>query len=570
MAVPDPKPRSADGAVLHTSVAPGESTVPDRQNTRQRFAGQLWKLAELEQAASTRRSFRARAYRAAVWSLDELTPELSEPISEMTAISGIGPGIASLVAEFRELGALRRLDQLGAAYPIQSSRLRRLPRMTPRLLERLKKEAAVDTVEDLATAISAGTLDIQGVGDKTLTLWEGRLDLLRETAIFDDVAFASRLGRHIQRHTGARVEITGSMRRFDEEIDLMELLLVGGDGVTTFVTGSALVQGSSVQPATVLLDTLGGDVLAHLAEPENAGTAWVLTTGPEDHLAMLRTLREGPWPASPTEPGFYSALGIEPVPPPARSGDLPAPGQLVDQDMVRGDLHLHSDWSPDGRQTLEDLVSEAKTQGLEYIAVTDHAIGLRFGGLTQDRILEQHEEIERLREAEPTVRIFHGAELNIALDGSLDYPDDILALLDFRLASVHSHFDLDSMTQTERVIRAIGHPLVHVIAHPTGRRIGRRPSLSLDLTALIQAAIENNTALEVNGHLDRLDLGSDHAAAAGRYGALLAADSDAHRSGEMANVANSVAVLQRARVQPGQVINTWDTATMVAWLASKS
>lgn len=555
---------------MSTSEAPWESGDPDGHNPRQRLAAQLWKLAELEQSATTRRSFRARAYRAAVWSLDELTPDLSEPTSAMTAISGIGPGIASLVAEFRDLGALRRLDQLCAAYPIQSGLLRRLPRMTPRLLGRLKEEAAVDTLDDLAAAIEAGTLDIQGAGDKTLALWAGRLDLLRTTPIFDAVGFASRLGHHIERHTAARVEITGSMRRFDEEIELMELLLVGGEEVAGFIRQSALVQGASAQPGRMLLDTLGGDVLAHLAEPGNAGTAWVLSTGPDDHLTMLRTLREGALPRLPTESGFYSALGIDPVPPPARSGDLPAPGRLVEMDMIRGDLHLHSDWSPDGRQTLDDLVSAAKARGLEYVAVTDHAIGLRFGGLTRDRILEQQVHIERLREAEPAVRIFHGAELNIGLDGSLDYPDDVLEMLDFRLAAVHSHFDLDMAAQTDRVLRAVGHPLVHVIAHPTGRRIGRRPPLALDVSALIEAAIGNNTALEVNGHLDRLDLGSGHADGAGRRGVLFAANSDAHRPGEMANVANSVSVLQRARAVPESVINTWDTATMVAWLAPKS
>jgi DNA polymerase (family 10) len=237
---------------------------------------------------------------------------------------------------------------------------------------------------------------------------------------------------------------------------------------------------------------------------------------------------------------------------------------------IRGDLHLHSDWSPDGRQSLEDLVSEAKRRGLEYIAVTDHAIGLRFGGLTEARLREQREQILRLREAEHALRILHGAELNISLDGSLDYPDEILGLLDFRLAAVHSHFDLDPVRQTERVLAAVTHPLVHVIAHPTGRRIGRRPPYLVDVPALVEAAIEKGTALEVNGHLDRLDLGSHQVADAGRQGALFAANSDAHRPNEMGNVSNSVSVLQRARVAHDQVINTWAVDAFVAWLGSKS
>jgi DNA polymerase (family 10) len=204
--------------------------------------------------------------------------------------------------------------------------------------------------------------------------------------------------------------------------------------------------------------------------------------------------------------------------------------------------------------------------GWEYLAVTDHGHGLRFGGLDEEELLRQDQVLTQWEEANPDLLILRGAELNIARDGSLDYDDAVLQKLDFRLAALHSHFDLPESDQTERLLRAVTHPLVHAIAHPTGRRIGVRPPVALDLPAVYEAARAHNTALEINGHLDRLDLSADHARVAAAAGVLFLANSDAHRPGELPNVFDAVRVLQKARVDPEQVVNTWEKERLVEWL----
>ena len=443
--------------------------------------------------------------------------------------------------------------------------------MTPTLLRRLSEEG-IETIDDLRAAIRGESLDLQGVGDKTLLLWSERLGEGGEgTPIFDSALYASMLGRHIARHTNSDVQVTGSIRRFDELVDVVELLVVGGDDVPNFLARSALVQGAIGEGSRINLQTLGGDVVAHVAGPEEAGTALVETTGPADHIRALRTLTGTiDWPRTATEHDFYQGLGLELIPAPARAGEVPPAEALVDVRDVIGDLHLHSNWSPDGRQSLEDLVSQARFNGLRYIAVTDHAMNLRFGGLKEEDLRRQADVIQELRGSNPDLLIFHGSELNIGPDGALDYEDDLLQLLDFRLAAVHSHFDLDQAQQTDRMLTAIRNPLVHVVAHPTGRRIGRRPPLRLDFPTLVEAAVDARTALEVNGHLDRLDLGHRLVAAAASQGALFAADSDAHRPGEMANVGNAVAILQKARVDPSLIVNTWQPEQIRRWLESKT
>jgi DNA polymerase (family 10) len=190
---------------------------------------------------------------------------------------------------------------------------------------------------------------------------------------------------------------------------------------------------------------------------------------------------------------------------------------------------------------------------------------LRFGGLDGDGLRAQAEEIEEARGRFPDLVVLHGAELNIGRDGTLDLDDDVLAILDMAVAGLHSYFDLERAEQTARIVTAVSHPVVKVLAHPTGRRIGTRPGVDLDIETVIEAAIEHDVALEVNGHRDRLDLSTPLIEKALGAGALLAANSDAHRIEEMGNIANSVATMQRAGVRPEAVINCQPGDRFISW-----
>jgi DNA polymerase (family 10) len=216
--------------------------------------------------------------------------------------------------------------------------------------------------------------------------------------------------------------------------------------------------------------------------------------------------------------------------------------------------------------SLEEILMTAVDRGYEYVLITDHTIGLRFGGIDAAGLRSQAIEIEEMRSRFPDLVVLHGAELNIGRDGTLDIDDETLGLLDLAVAGLHSYFDLEPVEQTSRIVRAMSHPVVRVLAHPTGRRIGKRPAVDLDIEAIIEAAVEHDVALEVNGHRDRLDLSAPLIEKALAVGAVLAANSDAHRIGEMGNVANSVGTMQRAGVSAGSVVNCWPADRFVAWV----
>jgi DNA polymerase (family X) len=480
---------------------------------KQLFARELWDLAELEAAASVRRSFRGRAYRQAVWALDYLRADLSNPLEDVLDVPGIGEGVAGLIGRFRETGTIPRLDQLRIEFPADAAIIRRLPRMRPDMLRKLKTELGVQTVADLAAALETGAAEtVPGIGPATVALWHDRLE--RELALPGlpvplALSFARQLRDHIRCHVaGAQVALAGAVARLDERVAEIELATSSVE-VAAFLEGSALVTGTD--PGTRRFITLGGPV--SIRHPD----------------------------------GTIAEASLE-------------------VDDLRGDLHRHSDWSPDGHDSIAAIVDGAIQRGFEYVAITDHAADLAFGGLSPDELQRQRLEITTLTKTHPDLLVLQGAELNIGRDGSVDYPDEILATLDFRLAAVHSYFDLPEPEQTQRVLTAIHNPLIHAIGHLTGRRIGYRPPIRLDMEAVLVAAAATSTALEINGHIDRLDLPAEYLPAAARLGVVFMANSDAHRHREWENLAHAVTLLNKSGVAAGQVVNTWPADRLRAWL----
>jgi len=550
---------------LNSSVSTDSPTTSD--HTRRGFARLLWRLADLVRVAETRRSFRAKAYRRAIWSLDDL-PGLDVAEEVILATPGIGPGVTALIREFRESGQLRQLAPLEANYPSEAVLLRRLPRMSPRTLRDLKAELGVETVVDLAVAIeSEAAATVRGVGLQTLELWREILELAPNgpaAPAHRGWVFAIEVAAHINRHTGAAIEVAGEVRRVEEWVHRLDLVVV----TTERSALDGFLERTAVLGSFTRADR-GGDamthdglpVVFHVSAPSAAGMTLVDATGPPEHVALFQRV-----PPVSEETEVYSIAGLDWVPPPAR-GLEPATGiQVVTVDDVKGDLHLHSESSPDGRMTLEEICDSAVRRGYEYVLITDHTQGLRFGGLDEAGIARQAEAIERLRPRHPDLRIFHGAELNIGRDGTLDLDDETLSGLDFAVAGVHSYFGLGQREQTDRVVRALAHPRVRVLAHPFGRRIGIRPPLSIDMPVVIEAAVEHAVALETNGHRDRLDLPAKWVERASSLGAVFAANSDAHRLGEIGNVANAVATLQRAGTKREQVINARNVGAFIEWL----
>ncbi|HSK06428.1 MAG TPA: PHP domain-containing protein, partial [Acidimicrobiia bacterium] len=539
---------------------------------RQSLGAALWRLSDLVRADERRRSFRAKAYRRAVWSLDDLSPDLTDPPEMMLAVPGIGPGVLRLIEEHRSDGRIAALEQLDRQYPREVAVLRRLPRMTPTLLRSLKGELGVDGRNDLIAAVESGAVEsLRGVGSATAERWARTLEMApstRSVPAFQAAALAESLRRHLSKHLGGQTWVAGSVRRLDEWVETLDLVSEVGDEAeaSRFLEQTAVARhlGHDGEGVAMLESHEGVEVRAHLAVHDEAGAALLEATGPPEHAAALLS---GIDAGGLTEPEIYQRSRRVWVPPPARALPTDRAAAVVRLEHIRGDLHLHTDRSPDGRMNLSDVLDEAVDRGYEYLLITDHTSGLRFGGLDAQGLIEQRAEIDQARSRFPGLVVLHGAELNIDRDGGLDVDDETLGLLDMAVAGIHSHFDLDRAEQTARVLSALHHPTVRILAHPTGRRIGIRPPLDLDLEAVIAAAVEHRVALEVNGHRDRLDLSAGLIEMADAAGALLAADSDSHRVGEMGNVANSVATMQRAGLRPASVVNTLPVDDFLDWAA---
>lgn len=532
--------------------------------TRRGLARLLWRLADLVQAAERRRSFRAKAYRSAVWALDGVA-NLDADDEELMSIPGIGPGLTAIIKEYRASGELKQLIPLEEAYPTDTARLRRLPRMTPAMLRSLKS-LGVEHVVDLRSAIETGAAaTLKGLGPQTLELWSRILDLAPgpdHVPAHQAWVTASSLSAHIAEHTGCWVDIAGSVRRLEEWVDRIDLVAVDEDRLRLdeFLDTSASLASSRVGGETIeAIAHSGIEVVIHHALPESGGTKLLWATGPLQHAAGVT---EEPFP---TEHEAYRSVDLSLIPAPARHLPLASAVHVTAIDDLRGDFHIHTELSPDGRMTLEEVLTISRKRGYQYVAITDHTQGLHFGGLDEAAIAAQARLIAATRPLFPGLLVLHGAELNIGPDGSLDLDSDALDLLDIAVAGVHSHFGLDAKAQTNRVIAAIENPSVRILAHPSGRRIGIRPPLSIDMETVIDAAVANEVALEVNGHRDRLDLSAEWIRVAAEKGAIFAADSDAHRVAEMENITNAVGVLQRAGVAPDRVVNTWPVDQLLAW-----
>ncbi len=545
--------------------------VSQPDDLRRRFAASLWRLADLVQVDERRRSFRAKAYRRAVWSLDDLSTDLVEPREELLTVPGIGPGVASLIEEFRGTGDIRQLQVLESHYPREVASMRRLPRANPGMFRSLKEELGVDTVDDLEHALETGAVaTLKGVGATTVELWRRILDLSPGPGMVPSHrawALARQMGEHLERHLGVIFSEAGQVRRVEDWVAWVDLVAATDDlpRARRFLDLTAVASRSDpVDDGIYRLrthDDIG--VIVHLSAPAGFGTALVRATGPESHVDEVLPAATPPLA---TEPEVYRALGTEWVPPAARGLPLDKTGGVVRVADLRGDLHIHTDWSPDGRVPLEQMARAAQARGYAYLLITDHTQGLRFGGLSEVDVERQARLIGKVRAAVPELAIFQGAELNIGPSGDLDLDAGALGGLDFAIAAIHSRFDLDKEQQTNRVIQALRHPVVKVLAHPTGRRIGIRPALALDLDAVFAVAAEEGVALELNGHRDRLDLSAELTERALAAGCLLAANSDAHRLGEVSNVENAVATAQRAGVTPDRVVNTRDLEALIGWV----
>lgn len=545
--------------------------------------------------------FRVRAYRRAA----DAVALLSEDIGEVAAagrldtIKGVGKGIGAAIEEWLATGEMTIHRQLLEEIPRGVLELLRLPGVGPRTAVVLYQEAGVDSLDALRKALAEGRLDgVKGVGPKTREALQKALEALAEEQgrIPFGVAWpaAQQLCRALREHPAAvRVEIAGSLRRGRDMVGDVDLVAATDDPdalMAHFVEMPGVEQveqRGSTRSRVRLYNGVAVDL--RCVPPPAFPAAWHHLTGSAAHNVRLREYaqRQG-WsvneygltrrsdgtvvqPASEEE--LYRLLGLPYIPPELREdrGELEAalrgelPRLVTDADL-KGDLHVHSTWS-DGRLTLEEIAAEARRRGWRYVAIADHSPSLRIAnGLDPERLRLQGKAIDALQEAYPDVRILKGVEVDILADGSLDLPDEVLAALDIVVASVHTRFQQDEEEMTRRIVRAMENPHVDILAHPTGRLLGRRDPYPVRIEEVIAAAVRTGVALEINSHPDRLDLKDEHVRMAVEAGALIAINSDMHQLMEFDHLTFGVRVARRGWTTAASVINTWDWPALEAWL----
>ena len=551
---------------------------------------QLVAYTQLEDGQS--QSFRTRAYEKAIDAISvrsDVVAELS--VADLTAIEGVGDSTARKIREFADHGTIGKVERLKEKYPASMLELMRIPGLGPKTVLALQQHLDVTDVAGLRAAIENEQLrTLPGLGAKSEQKIAEAIELLgihsdeTRTPIFDAMAVARRLIADLEASDLVdRIDYAGSLRRLEETIGDIDLLVVSDSpaevmAIFTSLPGVSAQLGSGATKASVVIeDRIQVDL--RVVDEAAFGAALLYFTGSRAHNIELRqralrnewTLNEYALSvieteevvASQTEEEIYAALDLPWITPETREGvgeigaasedALPDP---LGVDDLRGDLHVHTTWSGDGRSSMEDMLDAIVERGLEYVALTDHAENLVMNGLSREQVLAERAEIDEQRSRLPELAILHGAELNIAPDGTLDYDPDFLEGFDFGVASIHSHFDLPQAEQTDRLLAAIANPAVNVIGHPSGRKIGRRPGASFDADAVFEAAAETGTALEINCHLQRLDLAAPLIRRAMEVeGLLVAISTDAHHTSELANARWGVAQARKGWVPVERVLN---------------
>ena len=577
--------------------------MPERNDSLVALFRELAQLTVLDEGSPN--AFRVRAYENALEAISSHPGDLqSLSEKELTAIDGIGQSTAKKVREFFQGGTIAKLEELRRKYPADFVELSKVPGLGPKTLLRLRSELGVRNLEDLRAAIGSQKVrDVHGLGAKMEEKLLHAIDRLGETGkdkrrpIAEVMPIARELVATLATLPSVEhAQYCGSLRRLRETAADVDIVVASREPSSVreaFIKMKAVreIIGSG-ETKTSILTGAGLQVDLRIVEPRQFGAACQYFTGSKAHNIKLRQralsrgwlLNEyglsdsatGEVIASESEEAIYQALGLPLIPPPMREdkgeieraleGDLPEAVRLED---VRGDLHVHTTLSGDGKSTLEEVVSSAALRGYEYLALTDHAENLAMNGVSRERLTAQRGKIDALRGRYPGMTLLHGSELNIGRDGSVDYDEGYRRTLDWCVAGVHSHFDLDRAQQTRRVLAAMQDPTVDAIAHLTGRRIGHRAGIDLDIGAVLEGAIATNTAIEINAALGRLDVSSDVLLRARGMDVTFVISTDTHHTRELERMEWGVLQATRGWVETSRIANLWPRDRFLGWLRAR-
>jgi len=538
--------------------------------------------------------YRVLAYSTAAQAIRESPVSVAELAAkgEATKVPGVGKTLAEKIDALLETGEIPAAVKLKAKFPPTLIEVTRVPGVGSKTARRLFEELDISSMEDLKAAAEAEKVrHVKGLGAKAeeniLAALErlgepgegpGRLLLSKVKPIAEELAAALR-----DHPASDQVEVAGSVRRWAETCKDIDLIATAEEPAALaehLATHALIAAAGNPSENGVHAQTHNGvSVDLRIVSPEEFGNLLQHFTGSKAHNVQLREeavarglsvsehgiteAESGDVHTCATEAEVYERLGYDYVEPElregrgelkaAREGKLP---ELVEVGDLKGDLHSHTTLS-DGRNSLEEMAEAARDRGYEYLAITDHSASHGFGDhVTAERLWERIEEVRAWNKGKRKFRLLAGSEINIGLDGSLDYPDDLVAALDWVVASVHTSFSVSEAEMTERVLTAIENPNVDCIGHLTGRLIGRREPYGIDVEAVAEAAARTGTTIEINGNPNRRDLSDLHARLAVEAGVKIVLNTDAHGVDTLDNIAYALATARRAWLTPDDVANT--------------
>ena len=557
----------------------------------QKVAETLYQIGEILAIKGDR--FRSRAYNMAAQRVTALTEDVGAVADrgELEQIPGVGKSIAMNIAEIIETGQSVILEELRNSLPKGVLQMIEVEGIGPKIAMRLNEELGITNLEELEQAAKDQKIRVlKGFGEKkeenilkAITEYRNRSTRFLLGEVLPIIqGITSYMG---ESKAVRRVEVAGSARRMKETVGDLDVLVSSHDPETVterFVSMPPIIRvlGKGPTKSTVVLQNML-QVDLRVIPPESYGAALQYFTGSKEHNVKLRTIgvRTGfklneyglfrrvddSLVEAEDEAKIYEALGMQWMPPELREntgeieaameGKLP---ELVTLDQVKGDLHVHTDYSH-AIDPLEEMVRKAVDMKLEYLAITDHSQSLAIArGLKEDRLLEQIKEVRKLDEEYSEIRILAGIECDIKSDGSMDYRDDVLEQLDWVVASIHIGMQRDEETITNRIISAIQNPYTRVIGHPTGRLIQKRNPYQVNLDKVFEAAAEQKVFMEINCSPSRLDLRDVDARRAKEAGVKISLGTDAHSVSQMEFLPLGVGVARRGWLEPEDVVNTWN------------
>lgn len=549
--------------------------------------------------------YKTLAYRKVAENLIGLVRPVREywQAGTLTEIPGIGKAIQEKIDELFTTGRLGFLEHLEQEVPPTLIDLLEVPDLGPKKAALFWKQLGITNLMELEAAARAGKLrSLPGMGEKSEAKVLAGLEALARRSgripLGKAWPFAQELLAYLRAQPGVhRVEPAGSLRRMRSTVGDLDILVAAIDSGTVM---EAFIHHPQVIHISGQGDTKASVEFSHniraqlwVHPPQRFGTALQYATGSKDHNVRLRELAQkkdlslsehafqrpdGSELLCATEEEVYAMLDLPWIPPElredrgevqaARAGRLP---HLLETSDIHAELHSHSTWS-DGKYTIRQMAEAARQHGMKILAVTDHSSSLGVaGGLSVNELIQQRAEIDAVQaELGDSIRLLQGAEVEIRADGTLDFPDEVLAKLDIVVASIHSSLRQPREHITRRLVNAIRNSYVDIIGHPTGRMFPNREGSDLDMEAVLVEAAEHHVALEINAHPSRLDLDDIYARRAIELGIPLSINTDAHSPSDMDLLFFGIATARRGWVEAKHVINTWESERLLGWLETRA